>query len=77
MKWEVIYQRVRRLSMYASRPDKISGYILKGTAKAITTTLTHLFNLSLRNCKIPEKWKTSCVVPIPKAQKYTENLNNY
>ena len=61
----------------ASGPDKISGYMLKGTAEAITTTLTHLFNLSLRNCKIPEKWKTSCVVPIPKAQRYTENPNNY
>ena len=52
----------------ASGPDGISGYMLKGTAEAITPTVTHLFNLSLKSGKVPEAWKTSSVVPIPKTQ---------
>ena len=38
----------------ASGPDRISGYMLKGTVEAITPTVTHLFNLSLKTGKVPE-----------------------
>ena len=41
----------------ASGPDGISGYMLKGTAEAITPTLTQLFNLSLKTGTVPKAWK--------------------
>ena len=61
----------------ASRPDGISGYMLKGTAEAITPTVTHLFNLSLKSGKVPEAWKTSSVVPIPKTHRPSDNPIDY
>ena len=61
----------------ASGPDGISGYMLKGTAEAITPTVTHLFNLSLKSGKVPEAWKTSSVVPIPKTHRPSDNPIDY
>ena len=51
--------------------------MLKGTAEAITPTVTHLFNLSLKSGKVPEAWKTSSVVPIPKTHRPSDNLIDY
>jgi len=50
----------------ASGPDGISGRMLKGTIQSISPVLTDLFNLSINTGKIPQKWKISSVVPIPK-----------
>ena len=61
----------------ASGPDGISGYMLKGTAEAITPTLTQLFNLSLKTGTVHKAWKASSVVPIPKLNKPSNNPNDY
>ena len=61
----------------ASGPDGISGNMLKGTVEAITPTVTHLFNLSLKSGKVPEAWKTSSVVPIPKTHRPSDSPIDY
>ena len=55
----------------------MSGYMLKGTAEAITPTVTHLFNLSLKSGKVPEAWKASSVVPKPKTHRPSDNPIDY
>ena len=50
--------------------------MLKGTAEAITPTVTHLFNLSLKSGEVPEAWKTS-VVSIPKTHRPSDNPIDY
>jgi len=51
----------------ASGPDGISGKMPNGTAVSITPALTELFNLSITSGSIPQKWKLSSAVPIPKS----------
>ena len=58
-------------------PDGISGRMLKATASTIVPSLTTLFNLSIKVGKIPQKWKISSVVPIPKTPTNSENPSNY
>ena len=48
----------------ASGPDNISSPILRGTASAISTSLTRLFNSSLSLGQVPAEWKCSNVVPV-------------
>ena len=40
--------------------------MLKSTADAIASSVTSLFYLSIRSCRLPSSWKISSVVPIPK-----------
>ena len=47
-------------------PDSISAKMLKATAPSIAPSVTSLFNLSLRLGRVPQEWKGSRVVPIPK-----------
>ena len=47
-------------------PDGISARMLKHTAAFIAPSITQLFNQSLQSCKVPSKWKSSLVVPVPK-----------
>jgi len=49
----------------ASGQDGISARMLRYTAPSITSSLTQLFNLSLKSCVIPSDWKKSLIVPIP------------
>ena len=42
--------------------------MLKGVAASIAPVLTQLFNISIANAKVPSVWKSSRVVPIPKAK---------
>ena len=49
--------------------------MLKGSAKSIAPSVTNLFNLSLKSGLFPILWKTSHVVPIPKAKEYTSPSN--
>ena len=51
----------------SSGPDGISGKMLKHTAVSIAPSVTQLFNLSIRNGRVPRGWKLSSVVPIPKS----------
>ena len=47
------------------------------SAQSIYPSLTHLFNISIRNGRIPQEWKLSFVVPIPKSTDKKENPTNY
>ena len=57
--------------------DRISGRMLKDTANTFVPIITELFNSSLKSGIVPQKWKISSVVPIPKSHNNNENPNNY
>ena len=59
----------------ASGPDKISSRMLKMTAASIAPSITKLFNLSIRTGKIPDQWKESMIVPIPKSNNLSDPGN--
>ena len=61
----------------ASGPDGISACMLKYTAEAITPSVTKLFNISIRCCRLPSCWKISSVVPIPKVPKPTSTVPTF
>ena len=52
----------------ANRPDNLSAKMLKSTAVSIAPVLTKFLNFSITTGKLPSAWKTSSVVPIPKAE---------
>ena len=57
-------------------PDGISAKMSKFTAFSIAPAVSQLFNLSIRLSKLPDVWKLSLVVPVPKSAK--KNLpSNY
>ena len=56
-------------------PDKISGRMLKATALSIAPSITKLFNLSIKLGCVPQTWKLSNVVPIPKSGNRTSPTN--
>jgi len=49
----------------ATDPDGISSRLLKDCADQLCQVVCYIFNLSQRLERVPAKWKTSCVVPIP------------
>ena len=51
----------------ASGPDGVSSRMLHETARTISPVLTDLFNLSLKQAKVPDSWKISNVTPIFKS----------
>jgi hypothetical protein len=57
-------------------PDNISPRLLKTCAQDLAHIFKVIFNQSLHNCKVPELWKTSIIVPVPKKQTAHE-LNDY
>ena len=57
-------------------PDGVSLRMLKNTAASIAPSVTKLFNQSIKSGRIPSKWKSSYVVPIPKGND-THTLSNY
>ena len=59
----------------ANGPDNISAKMLKSTAVSIAPVLTKFFNLSITTGKLPRAWKTSSVVPIPKAENKSDAKN--
>ena len=50
--------------------------MLKNTAASIASSITKLFNQSIKSGRIPSKWKSSYVVPIPKGND-THTPSNY
>ena len=56
--------------------DGISATMLKETALSIAPGITELFNTSIQTSVIPEAWKRSSIVPIPKGSKHT-SVSNY
>ena len=51
----------------ASGPDGISARMLKMTADFIAPSVCKLFNISLQAGRVPQGWKQSTIVPVPKA----------
>ncbi|KAI4896395.1 hypothetical protein NFI96_003160 [Prochilodus magdalenae] len=60
----------------AAGPDGISSRLLKSCANELCGMAGHIFNLSLRLGRVPQLWKTSCVVPVPKTP-HPKDLNSY
>lgn len=60
----------------ASGPDNISPRVLRMCAGQLAGVFQYLFNLSLRLMVVPNLWKTSCIVPVPKKGRPSE-LNDY
>lgn len=50
-------------------PDGISSRLLKTCADQLCGILLYMFDLSLKLGKVPQLWKTSCVVPVPKTSR--------
>jgi len=62
-----VRKELRRIKVRkATGPDSISSRLLKSCADQLCGIVEHVFNLSLRLGKVPQRWKTSCVVPGPK-----------
>ena len=51
----------------ASGPDGISAKMLKMTAEFIAPSVCKLFNISLLTGTVPQGWKRSIIVPVPKS----------
>ncbi|TWW74400.1 RNA-directed DNA polymerase from mobile element jockey [Takifugu flavidus] len=47
----------------AMGPDGISSRLLKSCADQLCGIFSHTFNLSLKLGRVPQLWKTSCIVP--------------
>ena len=60
----------------ASGADGISVKMIKATAPSIVSSLTKLFNLSLKSGKVPSDWKFARIVPISKSGN-SANPSNY
>ncbi|KAI3375979.1 hypothetical protein L3Q82_016519 [Scortum barcoo] len=50
----------------AAGPDGISSRLLKSCADQLCGILGYTFNLSLKLGRVPQLWKMSCIVPVPK-----------
>ena len=75
-------KRLRSFFLYnlskckATGPDVVSCTMLKNTATNIASSVTKLFNLSIKTGRIRMDWKLSLVVTIPKASAMSAP-NNY
>jgi len=63
------------VSSKASGPDKISAKVLTYTASNIAPSITNLFNCSSCSGRLPDEWKTSMIVPIPKGSTKSNHAN--
>ena len=70
-------RQLTRVNVRKARgPDNINPRVLKGCAAELAEPFQHLFNLSLGLGKVPQLWKTSCIVPVPKKGR-PSTLNDY
>jgi hypothetical protein len=60
----------------ASGPDRIPATLLRHCASSICLSLSELFNKTLSVGKLPEEWKLSSILPIPKSGS-SSNVTNY
>ncbi|TWW59262.1 hypothetical protein D4764_06G0007920 [Takifugu flavidus] len=56
--------------------DGISSRLLKSCADQLYGIFSHTFNLSLKLGRVPQLWKTSCIVPVPKTP-HPKELSSY
>lgn len=52
-------------------PDGITPRLLKDCASELAGPLCTIFNMSLKTGHVPARWKTSCLVPVPKVPRPT------
>uniref|UniRef100_A0A669DTM0 Reverse transcriptase domain-containing protein n=1 Tax=Oreochromis niloticus TaxID=8128 RepID=A0A669DTM0_ORENI len=72
-----VRRELRRIkAKKAAGPDGISSRVVRSCADQLCGVMEHLFNLSLRLGRVPQLWKTSCVVPVPKTSR-PKDLNSY
>lgn len=60
----------------AAGPDGVSPRLLKACAKELGHPLQRIFNLSLGEGRVPQLWKTSCIIPVPK-KPHPGELNDF
>ncbi|KAG1677979.1 ATP-binding cassette sub-family A member 2 [Nymphon striatum] len=53
-------------SSKAAGPDKISAQVLRSCSSQLANIYSIIFNMCFSSCIIPNLWKQSCIVPIPK-----------
>ena len=53
----------------AAGPDGISPKVLKMCSSQLCEILCTIFNLSFQSGVVPDIWKSSCIVPVPKNNK--------
>ena len=58
-------------------PDGLSNLHLKHVGPAGLIYLTHIFNLSTKHSQIPQIWKKSIVIPLPKPGKEPDESTSY
>ncbi|KAI3357942.1 hypothetical protein L3Q82_016336, partial [Scortum barcoo] len=64
------------ISRKAAGPDSLSPRVLKGRASQLCGIFQHIFNLSLIQMVVPDRWKTSCLVPVPR-KKHPSTHSDY
>lgn len=57
-------------------PDGIGGRILTYCALQLADIFCFLFNMSLQTHRVPQLWKKSVIVPVPK-NKAAQSLNDF
>ncbi|KAM9812661.1 uncharacterized protein ACBT44_011751 isoform 1-T1 [Syngnathus typhle] len=60
----------------ATGPDGITSRLLRSCSGQLCGIVEHIFNMSLRLHRVPQLWKTSCVVPVPKSSRPSD-FNHY
>lgn len=60
----------------AAGPDNITGRVLRDCADSLTDVLTDIFNISLSQAIIPDCFKATTIIPLPKKSP-TTTLNDY
>ena len=63
---EVCNEFLRLRSAKSAGPDNVTPRRLKMCAKQLVKVFTIIFNLSFKTQLIPDIWKHSCVIPVPK-----------
>ena len=66
---EIVAQALKNLiNSISTGPEGIPNILLKKCAYSLAIPLTHIFDMSLKTCKLPDEWKTAPITPIYKAQ---------
>ena len=64
--YDVCHEFLKLNSNKSAGPDNITPRLLKVCAKQLAYIFTVIFNLSFKTHVVPDIWKRSCIVPIPK-----------
>ena len=55
--------------------EHISNKVLKPVLKILIEKITHILNLSVETCTVPNSWKKALVIPIPKSGDLSDVTN--